>query len=326
MVSESPAHAAESAGIGPDGVPIFSLAELYQREGEMLGKGAFGAVRAIEGYPELAVKEVMIKNDDAKFMELTEHELKTVKRLSHPGVIKYHQAIRDESHIFIIMYRYHWDLQRLITAHRRTNKPVPKGLAFSILEQVADALAYLHNPYKMAADGSSSHGVVYRDLKPANTLMTRDGQRVVLADFGLCKDALHNGGTFAGTPAYMAPETFIRHETSTASDIWAFGVVMYELATMKLPSFSHFWKPEDAKAFFVSGWRPDLRAIEDDFVRTVLEKIFVLDPAERPTARQLCELLREFNASPTGMKLRISALESALEDANTRNASLEKAL
>ncbi|EFO61158.1 Kinase, NEK [Giardia lamblia P15] len=224
------------------------------------------------------------------------------------------------------MDRYHWDLQRLITAHRRTKKPIPKELVFSILEQVADALAYLHNPYKMAADGSSSHGVVYRDLKPANTLMTRDGQRVVLADFGLCKDALHNEGTFAGTPDYMAPETFIRHETSTASDIWAFGVVMYELATMEVPSFSHFWKAEDAKAFFVSGWRPDLRAIEDDFVRTVLEKIFVLDPAERPTARQLCDLLREFNASATGMKLRISALESALEDANARNASLEKAL
>lgn len=92
MVSESPTRAAESAGSGLDSIPMFSPEGLYQREGELLGKGGFGAVRAIDGCPGLSVKERMIKRSEKK---LTECELKTVTRLSQPGVIKYHQVIRS---------------------------------------------------------------------------------------------------------------------------------------------------------------------------------------------------------------------------------------
>ncbi|EFO61177.1 Kinase, NEK [Giardia lamblia P15] len=310
MVSEGPAHAAESAGTGPDGVPTFSLAELYQREGEMLGQGAFGAVRAIEGYPELAVKEVMIKSNDAKFMELTERELKTIKRLSHPGVIKYHQVIRNESHIFIVMDRYHWDLEKLITAHRRANKPIPKELVFSILEQVADALAYIHDLSKADVNGTQLRGIVHKDLKPANILMTRDGQRVVLANFGLCKDALYSEITFARIPIYMAPETFIRHETSTASDIWAFGVIAYELSTLQILDFLRGKHPRDV---FVKKWLPDLGAITDNFIRYILRKIFVLNPAERPGARWIANFLRKLNTSATEMEIQHEEFEWLVE-------------
>ena len=58
-------------------------------------------------------------------------------------------------------------------------------------------------------------------------------------------------------------------------------MIIYEIATPERPSFSHHWKPEDAKEHFVDGRRPDLSAIEDACVKMVLEKIFILDPEER---------------------------------------------
>ena len=67
------------------------------------------------------------------------------------------------------MDRHHGDLQKFITAYRAARKPSPKGLMFPLLEQMADVLAYPHNPRKVAEDGSLSHSVVYGDLRPANS-------------------------------------------------------------------------------------------------------------------------------------------------------------
>eukprot|EP00701_Giardia_intestinalis_P000041 XP_001703865.1 Hypothetical protein GL50803_116089 [Giardia lamblia ATCC 50803] len=67
------------------------------------------------------------------------------------------------------MDRHHGDLQKFITAYRAARKPSPKGLMFPLLEQMADALAYLHNPRKVAEDGSLSYSLVYGDLGPANS-------------------------------------------------------------------------------------------------------------------------------------------------------------
>ena len=76
---------------------------------------------------------------------------------------------------------------------------------FSILGQLADALAYVHAPYKVNEKGDVLPSIVHRDLKPADVLISKDGERVAIADFGLCKDAQHDGNTLAGSPPYMAP-------------------------------------------------------------------------------------------------------------------------
>ncbi|ESU40161.1 Chromosome segregation ATPase, partial [Giardia duodenalis] len=137
------------------------------------------------------------------------------------------------------------------------------------------------------ANGNSLPAVVHRNLKPADVLISKDGDRVVIADFGLCKDAQHDGNTLAGLPSYMAPEAFIHQKTSPASDIWALGVIIYELVTLERPSFSHHCNLEDAKEHFVDEWKPDLSDVKDDFIRGILERIFVLDPEKRPTAKDL---------------------------------------
>ncbi|ESU43411.1 Ankyrin repeat protein [Giardia duodenalis] len=307
-------------------VPTFNLDELNRCKGQLLGGGGFGKVYAINGFPSLAVKEIWLKGQPDRLVEITKFELEALSRFSHSGVLKYHQVLANGDFLYIIMDCYHEDLKEFIAKYRKNREPIPRELMLFILRQLASALAYVHNPTKVDADGNSLPAVVHRDLKPANILMSRDGDCVVIADFGLCKDAQHDGITFAGTPPYMVPETFIYQKTSRASDIWALGVIIYELVTLKLPKFSRKWEPEDAKEFFVPEWKPDLSAVKDEFTRTILEKIFVLDPDERPTAGELRAFFWALNASDAEAKPRISALEAALKDARANNLSLKKGL
>ena len=257
----------------------------------MLGKGTFGVVHTVKDHPTLAVKEIWLKGQPDRLVEITKFELETMSKFSHLGVLKYHQVIEDGDFFYIVMDRYSSDLEKFIAKHRKNSEPIPRELMRSILKQLAEALTYVHAPCKIDINGNAVPAVVHRDLKPANVLMNKDGEHIAIADFGLCKDVTHSSRTFLGTPAYMASETLLDSKTSRASDIWAFGVIIYELATLELPSFSRNWNLEDAKEFFVDGWRPDLSAIEDSFVKMVLEKIFVLDPEERLTARELRDLL-----------------------------------
>ncbi|ESU40207.1 Protein kinase NEK family protein, partial [Giardia duodenalis] len=286
------------------GVHVFSLDELKEHIEEKLGGGMFGVVYAINGFPGLAVKEIYLNGQPDRLKEITKFELETMSQFSHPGVLKYHQVIEDGDFFYVVMDRYHRNLREFVTDHARNRKFIPKEVILSIVRQLADALAYVHAPYKVNERGDVLPGIVHRDLKPANVLMSRDGERVAIADFGLCKDAQHDGSTLAGTKAYMAPEVFIYHKTSRASDIWALGVIIYELATLELPSFSRNWKPEDAEKFFVPKWKPDLSAIEDDFIKMVLEKIFVLDPIERPTAGDIAILLQTLDISTSELRAR----------------------
>ena len=287
MTSKDLALTVVGAKSGTSGVPTLSLDELNRCRGQLLGGGAFGRVYAISGFPGLAVKEIRLDGQPARLQEITKFELEALSRFSHPGVLKYHQVIEGGDFVYIIMDRHDRDLQHFIADHRRTQKSIPKKLLLSIVRQLAEALAYIHDSTKTDASANTLPAIVHRDLKPANILMNKDGERVVIAGFGVCKDAQHDGSTLAGTPSYMAPETFIHRKTSRASDIWALGVIIYELATLRLPMFSRCWNPEDTKEYFVPEWKPDLSDVKDDFIRGILERIFVLDPEKRPTADDL---------------------------------------
>ena len=310
---------AEPAAEAPETL-TFSLDELNQHRGQLLGGGVFGDVYSLRGFPGLAAKEIRLDGQQDRLKDITKFELEALSQFSHPGVLKYHQVIEDGDFLYIIMDRYHGDLQRFITDHARNRRSIPKEVIHSILRQLTEALAYVHAPRKVNEKGDVLPGIVHRDLKPANILVSEDGNRVALADFGLCKDALRSGSTFAGTKPYMAPETLLSNKTSRASDIWALGVIIYELAALKRPDFLGDKEPKDV---FTSGWRPDLSPVRDDFMREILEKVFVLDPEERLTARDLCELLRVSDASVVGMKLQGMMLEEALNKANARIAILE---
>ena len=299
------------------GVPVFDLGELREREGSVLGRGAFGVVCSIEGYPGLAVKEVRLDGLGASALRSLRFELATLTTFTHPGILRYHQIIEDEDGdlIYIVMARHDTSLETLIMKHRRQREPVSAETIIALVGQITGALAYLHGFCGTDVDGRPYQGVIHRDLKPANILVSEDGNRLVLADFGLCRSAMTSGTTRAGSPAYMAPETLLEGKATPASDVWALGVIIYELATLERPNFLGNKEPKDV---FIDGWKPDLSAIKDDFIRTLLERIFVLNPEKRPTAGELAELFNPSISSTRTLRLRVVSLKEALTVAGTR--------
>ncbi|ESU42036.1 Ankyrin repeat protein [Giardia duodenalis] len=305
------------------GVPTFTPKELHKQLDAVLGKGASGTVYSLRDFPGLAVKEILLDGLDQRSIDAAKLELATLPALSHPGILRYHQVIEDGNFIYIVMDRHDGTLECLLIEHKRKKTHVSNRLICSIARQIAAALTYLSSANGVDAKGKPFKGLVHRNLKPINILVAADREQFILADFGLCKDALRSGTTLAGTKPYMAPETLLYNSTSPASDIWSLGVIIYELATLLKSNFLEGKEPKDV---FINGWKPDLSAVEDDSIRIILEKIFVLDPVKRPTARDLCKLLRVSDVSVVEMKLRGMMLEEALNKANARIASLEREL
>src|SRR5204862_5986224 len=104
----------------------------------------------------------------------------------------------------------------------RLGRPMPLDQVLALTTPLASALDYAH-----------SHGIIHRDLKPTNVLMTPHGEPI-LSDFGLARllqsgGRLTNTGSALGTPEYMAPEQAMGGEISAQTDIYAFGVLLYEM-------------------------------------------------------------------------------------------------
>ncbi|EFO65685.1 Kinase, NEK [Giardia lamblia P15] len=306
-------------------IPQFTLGDLHERLDGVLSEGITGTVYSLRGYPGLAVKEVLLDGLDRRSVDAIRLELAALPGLSHPGILRYHQVVEDEGLIYIVTDRHDKTLERLLTEHRRRKSPVSVAVTLSIARQLAAALAYLRG----VSDAGAGRPVRC-DLRPANVLVSADGEHFVIAGLGLYRDALWSGSTLLGIAAYMAPEALIRNEASPASDMWGLGVILYELVTLRRPNFLEGREPAEV---FVDGWRPDLSSVADGFIKGILERIFVLEPEKRLTAIELCGMLTTLDVSADELghryvvlEGRCSSLETALNSANARITALEAAL
>ena len=195
---------------------------------EKIAEGAFGAIyRGVQPSVgrEVAVKVVRPElADDPRFIARFEAEAQLVARLEHPHIVPLYDYWREPGGAFLVM-RY----LRGGSAEERLVRHGPFTLAelTQLVEQVGTALAVAH-----------SAGVVHRDVKPANIVFDEVGN-AYLGDFGIAVSAAGDraGDTFrsAGSPVYAAPEQLDGHEATTASDIYALGVLLWELAAGHLP-------------------------------------------------------------------------------------------
>jgi serine/threonine-protein kinase len=147
------------------------------------------------------------------------------KKLDHPGVMKVY-ADNDRSQIYMVM---EWVDGKLLRQILNAEKKLPQERAVRIALGVADALGYIH-----------SHGVVHRDLKPENIMVDPD-DHIKLIDFGIAGQEGARRLTFAklsqvmGTPEYISPEQVKGKRGDGRSDIFALGVMLYEMLTGKAP-------------------------------------------------------------------------------------------
>jgi len=163
--------------------------------------------------------------DDDDFAGRFVREARAAARLSHPHVVSVFDQGDDDGTLFLAMeYVPGHTLRDLI----RKEAPVAPGRALALLEPVLSALAAAH-----------AAGLVHRDVKPENVLLADDG-RVKVADFGLARavssETQHtNAGVLIGTVSYLAPELLVDGQTDARSDVYAAGVVLYELLTGRKP-------------------------------------------------------------------------------------------
>jgi len=161
---------------------------------------------------------------DAEFVERFQREAKAVSELVHPHMVRVFDSGRDGSVHYIAMeYVEGSNLKEYI---RREGRLAPER-ALQIAAQVCDALEFAH-----------SHGIVHRDIKPQNILLTGDGQ-VKVTDFGIARAlssvTITQTGTVLGSVQYLSPEQARGVAAGRAADVYATGVVLYEMVTGQLP-------------------------------------------------------------------------------------------
>lgn len=252
-----------------------------------LGRGGMGVVYLARDpllQREVAVKLIPPGVLDEGAIERFRREARAVAQLDHPGIVGIHDFGTHEASLFYVMplVRGH-NLRDAMNERRLT-----LGDIVSIAHQVAKALDYSH-----------AAGIVHRDVKPENVMITRDadgGIRARLTDFGLAvadRDRrLTDRGMLIGTLAYLAPEQISSRPIDHRTDLWALGMVLYELVT-GTPAFSG--EPA-ALLYLIAHDQPrspctlgvDIPSELDALVMQCLEK----DPARRPgSARDVAAIL-----------------------------------
>jgi TolB-like protein/Tfp pilus assembly protein PilF/tRNA A-37 threonylcarbamoyl transferase component Bud32 len=195
---------------------------------EELGKGGMGRVYRVEDTKlkqEVALK--LIKPEivkDKKTIERFGNELKLARNIRHKNVCGMFDLGEAEGAHFITMeYVSGEDLKSFI---RRVGQ-LPSGKAISIAKQICDGLLEAHRLE-----------VIHRDLKPSNIMIDNEGNARIM-DFGIARSLESKGitgaGVMIGTPEYMSPEQVEGKETDQRSDIYSFGVILYEMVTGRVP-------------------------------------------------------------------------------------------
>ncbi len=209
------------------------------KETPLLGRGQDGAV-AVNGL-------------------LTEAEI--MKRLDHPALPRIVDIIEEPEKIFLVMdYIRGESLDRVLLRRGA----LPEDTVVDWAKQICDALSYLH---------SQDPPIIYRDLKPANLMLTPEG-RIRIIDFGIAREYREEGGTdttVLGTRGYASPEHYGTRQTDVRSDIYTLGMTMHHLLTGISPRAPGYVYHS------VRHWSPRISA----HLEAVIDKCTALEPKDR---------------------------------------------
>lgn len=243
----------------------------------LVGKGSFGKVIQVRkiNTGEIFAMKVLSKRHIVEHNEVahTKSEKNILMRLQHPFLVGLNYSFQtDDKLYFILDYVNGGEL----FYHLQRDKRFSEDRVRFYGAEIVLALEYLH-----------SAGVVYRDLKPENLLLTDEGH-ICMTDFGLCKEGLFKPEdrteTFCGTPEYLAPEVLVGHGYGKAVDWWSFGSLLYEMLTGLPPFYSQDVQEMYRKIMTDKLTFPDF--MQQD-ARNLLEQLLERDAEKRLTEPNL---------------------------------------
>jgi serine/threonine-protein kinase len=271
------------------------IADRYELE-ELVGTGGMSSV--YRAHDSLLERHVALKVMHEQLLSEGDHverfrrEARLAAQLSHPNIVTVIDRGEQEGRQFIVFeYVEGENLKALI----EREAPLPERAAIKLALQISEGLAFAH-----------AHGLVHRDVKPQNVLLTGDG-RAKVTDFGIARSIdVHRGltqtGTVMGTSDYISPEQARGGHVDACTDIYSLGAVLYELLTSDVPftgdnfvsiAMRHINEPPPS----VRERRPELSPRIDAAIRKAMAK----DPDDRfPSMEEFAAELRACLAEPDG--------------------------
>jgi ABC-type oligopeptide transport system substrate-binding subunit/tetratricopeptide (TPR) repeat protein len=258
------------------------LNERYRLDAE-IGRGGMGMV--FQAHDTALERDVAVKvlseasglgtEGTARLLQ----EARAAAQVNHPNIVSVHDVGEADGLPFIVM-----ELVEGESLHER--RPGTLADVVAVAGQVCSALEHAH-----------AHSVVHRDLKPENVLLARDGT-AKLSDFGLARSVasrVTSEGTIVGSVFYLAPEVALGREFDGRADLYALGVMLYELTTGRLPFTADdpvavISQHLHAPVFPPRGRNPKIPAALDALIVRLLSK----DPGDRPfSASEVLQILEE---------------------------------
>jgi len=253
-----------------------------------LGEGGMAAVyKAYQaGMDRNVAIKVLPQNfaKDPQFAGRFQQEARVIAKLIHPHILPIHDYGEAEGYTYLVMPL----INSGTLASLMQGKPLPLPRVRKLISQLGDALDYAH-----------SQGLVHRDIKPSNVLVDERGN-CLLTDFGIAKLLQGGGekftatGSLVGTPAYMSPEQGRGDKIDARTDIYAVGVILYEMVTGRVPFEAE--TPVAVVLKHIQTELPPVRSLNPEVpeaVEAVIAKALAKDPADRfATAGEMVQALQ----------------------------------
>jgi eukaryotic-like serine/threonine-protein kinase len=246
----------------------------------------------------IAVKAILTDlAGDPEFVKMFLDEGRIIRMIRHPNVVDVYDVAEDDGLVYLGMEWVEGDSLHAVIAEAGKRRPIPPEMAVRI---IADAASGLHAAHELTDQDGNLMGVVHRDVSPHNILIGRDGA-IKLVDFGVAKamgriSEATSAGQLKGKFGYMSPEQAMAKKVDRRSDIFALGIVLFELTTGR----RLFRGDHDAETLHlvVSGKIPKPTSIEPTYpplLEQVVLKALARDPNKRfQTAAEFHQALESF--------------------------------
>lgn len=233
-----------------------------------------------DGGPTFVAKTVSLMGLDAQSRAAALQEVSVLRGLEkHPNLVAYRESFQEETVgvlLIVMSYAEDGDLRRAVAESQTARRSIPEAIVLSWFRQILEGLRHLH-----------SQAVVHRDLKSSNIFLCEGRRLVRIGDFGISK--ILESTAFAiscvGTPAYMSPELMRNERYAFHVDMWALGIVCFELCTLRLPFLSRSLL---GLVNEVVGSEPDWSLwSHSEELRDGVSRLLLKDAELRPTAADM---------------------------------------